>query len=390
MKVAILCTPKDVHACKWARALHEAGKEVIFICPEPEAQQLPYARIIPISGRKSGTWTYADFWYSAHKVRAILQSEKPDDIHALHVTPFVVWARLTGCRPLTLMALGADVLEYTGSLFNPNGWDAESSKFILQKYFRFIWHRGQVKRTLRNADFIFADNASLLLGIQQLVPEIASTLRLFTWGIELEKWSILEEAEKIKLRKKYHLPEAAKIILCPRGLKPIYQAQVVLEAIRLSATQSDIFWVVWKGNYEIPGGMLEQIQSINSPNFIFIPETLSEERVQEYFALSDVLVSIPVYDGLSASVLQGLASGLFPILSDIPGNREFLQNGVQLNLLDKFDGQSLLDNVVSWCSISNRMEQMNRVNHNRNWVEKNADINYQVHYFEKIRYSNER
>lgn len=388
MKVAILCTPRDIHACKWAKALHEAGKEVVFICPEPEARALPYARIIPVSGRNSGVWTYADFWYSAPKVRSILKLEKPDDIHALHITPFGVWGRLTGCRPLTLMALGADVLEYTDATYQSNGWNAESSKFGIQKYFSFIWHRWQVKRTLKYADSVFADNEALVHGIQHLVPEIAPTVKLFTWGIEMGKWAIVEDGDKKRLRQKYHLPESAKIILCPRGLKPIYQAQIILDAIKLSANQPDFFWVLWKGNYEIPPRLQEQILALHAPNFLFIQETLSEQTVQEFFALSDILVSIPVYDGLSASVLQGLASGLYPVLSDIPGNREFLQKGVHLSLIDKIDGQSLLDKVVSWCSFLNREGQKNKVIQNRNWVEKNADINHQVHYFEKIRYAN--
>jgi glycosyltransferase involved in cell wall biosynthesis len=368
-------------------ALNNIGNEVIFICPEPEAMPLPYARVIPVRGRKKGTWTYFDFWYSAAQVKAILDFEKPDDIHALHLTPFGVWGRLAGCRPLTVMALGADVFEYTGPSVLSNGWNAESQKQGLSKWVSFVWHRWQVKKTLKQAEYIFADNASLVQGIQLLVPTVSEKVKQFTWGIELEKWTFQDESQKRQIRIKHHLPEFATIILCPRGLKPIYQPEVILDAIRLSVSNSNIFWILCKGNYDIPSAIQAEIHAMDSSNFAFIEETVSEEVMREYFALSDALVSIPVYDGLSASVLQGLASGLYPILSDIPGNREFLKQGVALSLLKEINGQNLLDNVVTWSTVSKTSGKKSILERNRNWVKENGNITSQIHNFETIRYS---
>jgi glycosyltransferase involved in cell wall biosynthesis len=44
-------------------------------------------------------------------------------------------------------------------------------------------------------------------------------------------------------------------------------------------------------------------------------------------AQSDIYVSTSPYDGTSVSLLEALASGAFPIVTDIPSNREWITDG---------------------------------------------------------------
>lgn len=381
MKIAILCTPRDVHACKWAEALHQAGAEVLFICPEPEARQLSYCRVIPIPGRVPGQWNYADFWFSGKVLGKVLEFERPTIVCALHVTPFGVWARISGYKPFIVMALGADILEYTGKRPLTKSWDSEWKKSFLRKWMNFYWHKFQVKKTLVQANSIYADNSILKTGIAKLMPAAEAKTKQFSWGIDPKKWLSLDTREKDKLRDQYNLPRDKKIVLSPRGMKPVYQPEILLEAIELARANSAIYWILLKGNYEIPDEVLKKIRSENLGNLRFVEETLPEEIVQDYFALSDILISIPVYDGLSASVLQAFSCGLHPILSDIPASRELRALGLNLSLLLPANGQELLNNIVSWYSEKADYVREIEKKHNRNWVEQNADICQQVRWF---------
>lgn len=381
MKIAILCTPQDVHACKWAEALQVAGVEVVFICPAPDAVSLSFCKVIPIAGREPQQWDYSDFWFSAKALRKVLELERPHLVCALHVTPFGVWARLSGYRPFIVMALGADILEYTGWKPRTTSWDSEWKKSFFRKWINFYWHKFQVKKTLRQAKSIWADNSTLQKGIARLVPEADAKTNLFSWGINLSRWLFLSQAEKVKLREKYRLPLNRKIVLCPRGLKPIYQPEIILESISLSQENPSIFWIMLKGNYEIPDEVKSILRNNSFKNLLFVEETLSDDIVQDYFALSDILVSIPVYDGLSASVLQAYSSGLHPILSDIPASRELINLGLHSSLLSDRNGQELLNNIVTWYSEkTEHVREIERL-HNKKWVEENADIRKQVEWF---------
>lgn len=380
-KIAILCTPKDIHACKWAEALHQAGIEVLFICPAPEVVSLPFCRVIPIECRSKEKWSYGDFWFSANSLRIVLDLEKPHLVCALHVTPFGVWALRSGYRPFVLMALGSDILEYTPARPRPRAWDTENNKSLFRRWFNFFWHKFQVKKTLLHSDSIWADNDTLVAGINALVPQAHSKTRRFSWGIDIAQWPQLPDAEKNTLREKLNLPVHRRIILCPRGLKPVYQPELILEAIQASIENPDFFWIVLKGNYEIPQDILHAFQSQNLPNCLFITETLAQDDIQDYFAASDLLVSIPVYDGLSASVLQAFAAGLHPVLSDIPASQELRNSGLQISVVKGATGNNLLNNIVSWYSDNTEYDREIGRKNNRTWVEENAAIQSQVHWF---------
>jgi glycosyltransferase involved in cell wall biosynthesis len=44
-------------------------------------------------------------------------------------------------------------------------------------------------------------------------------------------------------------------------------------------------------------------------------------------AQSDIYVYTSPYDGTSVSLLEALASGVFPVVTDIPSNREWIADG---------------------------------------------------------------
>jgi glycosyltransferase involved in cell wall biosynthesis len=44
-------------------------------------------------------------------------------------------------------------------------------------------------------------------------------------------------------------------------------------------------------------------------------------------AKTDIYVSTSLYDGTSVSLLEALASGAFPVVTDIPSNREWITDG---------------------------------------------------------------
>lgn len=333
-------------------------------------------------GKNPRSWSYADFWLSAPTLRKILQHEQPDVVQALHVTPFGVWARLAAYRPLTLMALGADILEYSSGKTRDTRWTSEQNRSALREKIAFLWHRHQVRKTVKAADQIWTDNQVLQQELIRLVPDAAPKTEVFTWGIDLPLWDWRNSEERATLRQELGLPANKIIILCPRGLKPVYQGERILNLIESDGLESPFFWVVMKGNYPIPKGIQEYIQKLSEKNALFITETLPESRVFSLFQAADACLSLPVYDGLSASLLQAMACGLDLFVSDIPATRELEQSGVHLRRLpSEISGHNILDIIVNWYSKTTHETHHNYRQKNRHWIDQHGNLSRQTQTF---------
>ncbi|UCC33590.1 MAG: glycosyltransferase family 4 protein, partial [Candidatus Bathyarchaeota archaeon] len=55
---------------------------------------------------------------------------------------------------------------------------------------------------------------------------------------------------------------------------------------------------------------------------------VSFPEVAQYMAAADIYVSTCFIDSTSVSLLEAMASGLSPVVTDIPGNREWIKDGV--------------------------------------------------------------
>ena len=82
----------------------------------------------------------------------------------------------------------------------------------------------------------------------------------------------------------------------------------------------------------------DRILSVEQRSAVAFLGGVDRARLLAELAISQVYVSLSISDGTSTSLLEGFASGLFPILSDIPQNREWIDssaaNGILVPLHD--------------------------------------------------------
>lgn len=378
IRIGIIATPSDIHAVKWASALAAAGCKVFFFCPAPDLKQIPNVEMVPIQGRYSNAWSYFDFLWSVRRLRKNLKKHACRLYISLHVTPFGVWTHWTGIPNHMVMALGADVLEYTLQMPEQFRWSAESDTPSIYKRISRQWHKVQVRMVLKNADYVWADNHTLQSAIQTWLPEVKCTV--FSWGIDTSFYtpSASPEAKK-ELRRRLEIPEDALVVFSGRGFKAVYHPQTVLKATELLKT-NNIFWVFLKGNYPVPESMRRVANTRDTSNVRLIFELLSLEQLRDYYRASDLMISLPEYDGMSASVLEALASGLYPILSDVPGNQEIQKEGLILSLCDPNLPEDLSQIILDWKAKRNQLSNT-YVSKNRNWVCQYADLSSQTRAF---------
>lgn len=70
-------------------------------------------------------------------------------------------------------------------------------------------------------------------------------------------------------------------------------------------------------------------------------------NIPKYLRMANVYISMPITEGVSASLLEAMASGCFPIVSDLPGNRSWIINKAN-GLLVEIENHFTLADELEW------------------------------------------
>ena len=154
----------------------------------------------------------------------------------------------------------------------------------------------------------------------------------------------------------------SQLFFANRGLEPIYRPQRVLELFAaLAATQPEARLVVanhgsLKSELQAwvdARGLAQQVQFVGRLNAK--DQARCYEQAQWY-------LSLPQSDSVAVSVLEAMAHGCVPLLSDLPANRELVQSGV--------NGLIVLDGTLpSEADLQPlRVRAVEIAAHNRDWV----------------------
>lgn len=232
-------------------------------------------------------------WKNVQILRKIIQEEQPDIIHVHQANAygFITALANRGRRPLVVTTWGSDVLTLPHTSF---------------------LHRWMVQYILRSADAITADAQFMADAIHGLIGQVPVIVANF--GVEIQN---IEEGKERK-----------NIIYSNRMHESLYQIDQIIQQLAPFLSKNP----EWKLRIAASGSQTENLQNLAKENlpdgsFEFLGFQAGKDNQQNYLQ-SKVYVSIPTTDGTSISLLESLAYGCLPIVSDLPANREWIHNGV--------------------------------------------------------------
>lgn len=237
------------------------------------------------------------------ELRSVIRRLKPDLIHAGPIQKTAFLAALSGFQPLVSMSWGSDLL-----------LDADRSKWM---------HR--------ITDFTLK-RTTVLMGDCEAVRQKACSLGfptdrfvLFPWGVDLQVFS---PGEGDGLRKRLGW-EQAFVLLCLRAWEPLYGVDVVVRAFVRAAEQIPQLRLILLGN----GSQAAELRSIllnhGMMERVYFGGQVSNRELPRFYRAADLYLSASHSDGSSVSLMEALACGKPVVVSDIPGNREWITSGEQ-------------------------------------------------------------
>jgi glycosyltransferase involved in cell wall biosynthesis len=173
----------------------------------------------------------------------------------------------------------------------------------------------------------------------------------------------------------YHEPfgeRNAITFVCTRSLYAEYHHDLVLDVLKaLEDFFLDIqFLLVVIGDGSRKEFLVHYANELCLRSEIKWVGRIPPDHVLDWLTKSDIYISLPDTEGVSSSLLEAMASGCYPIVTDLPANREWIQDSVNGRLVSH-----RLEEIVDICKevVQNRYDLMPGIEENRKRIEHVAD-----------------
>ncbi len=116
-------------------------------------------------------------------------------------------------------------------------------------------------------------------------------------------------------------------ILSNRQLQPIYNLSLLIRAIPMVLKEEPNARFIIAGIGSEREKLEKQVKNLNINSNVQFLGWVTHEEMPKLLSQADIYISTSLDDGTSISLLEAMASGAFPIVTDIPSNREWISDG---------------------------------------------------------------
>jgi glycosyltransferase involved in cell wall biosynthesis len=246
--------------------------------------------------------------------RSLVKRIQPDIINAHFVPSYGFLGAMLKFHPLVISTWGSDVLISPGKSY---------------------LHRKRAEYVLKKADLVTTDAHFTAEIIRQLGVERDKIIQS-PMGVDSD---MLEPA--MKKRKPYWT------IMSNRKLEPLYDVITFIKAIPLvlSQTKREVRLIVL-GNGSQREKLMSLAHRLKLENKVEFRGMVSRKMLVRFYQESDIYVSTSTSDSTSVSLLEAMSFGSIPVVSDILGNREWIEEGVNGFIFPTSDYKTLAERIV--------------------------------------------
>lgn len=351
MKILYLSRGFSPHDHRFLSAIAGAAERTYF--GRLQSELVYENRSLP-SGVEELDWTRSFSQPASHAeavqaLSGLIEHVQPDLVHAGPIPSVAYAAAETGFSPLVSMSWGSDILV-----------DAQSDPA-----------RSAARFTLDHSALAFADCRTVEDELAALGMPIENIV-VFPWGVDLEHFS-LQPTSPVRAGLNW---ESMRVVLSTRSLESHYGADVVVDGFIQAAEHDPLLRLIQLGQ----GSLYEQLEGklteAGLTERVHFAGQIGFERLPEYYGAADLYVTASKADGSSISLLEAMASGLPALVSDIPGNREWVKEDETGWFYPVGNRDALAEALRQAFLMEDRFESMG--NSARRVVEQRADWNHGV------------
>ena len=332
-KILFLGESYRADAITWMKGLKEFGDFEICTWELQTSNNKRFKRIL-------------EYLFAPVSIRRAIRKEKPDMIIAERTTSYGFLAAISGMHPIAIAQQGRTDLWPEGSVLYP------FKKFI-QKY------------AFKKADLIHAWGPVMTISMKEI-------------GVDMKKVLVLPKGIDLSL----FLPSnnnSNKIkAIITRSLQPEYRHESILKAFAILHQKEIDFSLTIVGDGTRLQFLKDLAKELKIENKVIFAGRIPNTELPKFLQQSNIYISMPVTEGVSASLFEAMACSCYPVVSDIPGNKSWIKHRENGQLIEIDNIEMLAEELI--CSFENSESRNNAILKNRKFVEENAnyDINMKI------------
>ena len=276
-------------------------------------------------------------------IKSIVKKFNPDIVIAERTTSYGYLAALSGIKPVVIAQQGITDL-----------WPHNSPLYIFKKTLQDY--------AFKKADLIHAWGNVMENHMKESNVDMSKVMVL-PKGINLDYFEFKDTSDDTMIN-----------AIVTRALESEYRHDLILKAFSIIKNHKIPFKLTIIGD----GTELKKLKSLAKElkieNEIYFVGRIKNNEIPKFLQHANFYISMPITEGVSASLFEAMACGCFPIVSDLPGNRSWISQKVN-GILVPSENEFKLAEEIEWAFKNNDFIKKS-ITENRKLVEENA--NYKI------------
>ena len=291
-----------IHDERFLNALIDAGAQVAFAHlyagAVPTYLSTKIGLIENLGFDSEFDWQ-SDSSEAASRFGDMVDKYSPDVINAGPITS-CGYIAATSNAPLLLTSWGSDLL-----------YDIDQEEAV----------RTRAKLALESAQWLAVDTKAGLSAASLLAGTFSDRSTIFPWGVDLTLFgSVVPELQLVRDMGW----DENTIVFTNRGWTSTYDIPTVLKGFAIALERDESLRLILANDGPLHAQIEQLILELNISDFVVKVGRITSSETAKYLSISDLYVSAAISDGTSISLLEAMAGGVPPIVTNIESNREWV------------------------------------------------------------------
>jgi glycosyltransferase involved in cell wall biosynthesis len=283
-----------------------------------------------------------EYSFAPIAIRKIIRRQKPDMVIAERTTSYGFLAALSGSKTIAVAQQGRTDL-----------WPENSVLYPIKKFIQ--------KYAFKKAHLIHAWGPVMTISMKEI-------------GVDMNKVLVLPKGIDFSLFTPSTSNASRIEAIVTRSLQPEYRHDSILKAFSILDKKGIDFSLTIVGDGTRLQFLKDLSRELQIENKVIFTGKIPNTELPNLLKESNIYISMPITEGVSASLFEAMACNCYPVVSDIPGNQSWITHRENGQLIE-IDNIEMLAEELIW-SFENSESRNQAVIRNRKFVEENA--NYAV------------
>lgn len=316
--ICYLSDAPTIHTQRWAQAFARRGHKVSVISFRP--YEIEGVDVIQVGGVRS--LTAVNYLIQAPRIRQIINELHVDILHAHYCTSYGFIGAFSNKHPLVVTAWGSDILV------------SPEESILYRLLIRWVFNRADLVTSM-------ADHMTKHILRRKYVD--SEKIITIPFGIDINEFNP-SYRQNINDR-------SGLLVLSTRRLDRICDIPTFIKAVPIVLKKVPEAKFIVASDGPLRQELEAMVTEFNLSKSLTFTGWIPQKDLPRLLADSDIVVSTAISDGNNVSLNEAMACGAFPIATDIPANREWLNHKENGLLFSPGDSTSLAKNII--CALQN-------------------------------------